>query len=226
MSHKLEQIFPWGRSMEEYIRMFALTSDDLGLRIVGCADGPAGFNSEATNEGATVTSCDPLYQFSTDEIRGRIAAHYDDRIRGAEAKRDQFVWDVIKSPEEMGRLRMAAMEEFLSDYDKGKAEGRYVNESLPSLPFADKEFDLALCSHFLFLYTHCLSLEFHLKCIREMCRVAKEARIFPLLNFNSRASEYAEQVTETLRQEGYEIKIERVQYEFQRGGHTMMRVRK
>ena len=82
--------------------------------------------------------------------------------------------------EELGQLRMAAMEEFLLDYDRGKAEGRYVNAELPNLPFQDHIFDLALCSHFLFLYSSTLDGEFHIAAIREMCRVAHQVRIFPL----------------------------------------------
>jgi hypothetical protein len=44
----LERVVPWGRSFDEYRRMFVLSSDDLRLRILGCADGPASFNAEAT----------------------------------------------------------------------------------------------------------------------------------------------------------------------------------
>jgi hypothetical protein len=36
----LDQVVPWGRSFDEYQRMFALTGADLGL-ILGCGDGPA-----------------------------------------------------------------------------------------------------------------------------------------------------------------------------------------
>ena len=39
----LEQVVPWGRSFDEYCNMFALSSDDLALRILGCGDGPASF---------------------------------------------------------------------------------------------------------------------------------------------------------------------------------------
>jgi hypothetical protein len=64
----------------------------------------------------------------------------------------QFVWDAIPSVEDLGRVRMAAMRGFLEDYEQGKSEGRYVDAELPALPFPDASFDLALCSHLLFLY--------------------------------------------------------------------------
>lgn len=33
--YTLTQVVPWGRSFEDYRRMFALSDDDLTLRIVG-----------------------------------------------------------------------------------------------------------------------------------------------------------------------------------------------
>ena len=67
----------------------------------------------------------------------------------------------ISSVEELGRLRMTSMECFLDDYNVGRKCGRYLAVELPSLPFQDQAFQLALCSHFLFLYSDQFSLEFH-----------------------------------------------------------------
>jgi len=47
---------------------------------------------------------------------------------------------------------MHSMRTFLGDYNLGKRQGRYVDAELPSIAFPNKSFDLALCSHFLFLY--------------------------------------------------------------------------
>jgi hypothetical protein len=101
----LETVVPWGRSFDEYRRMFALSDHDLNGRILGCADGPAAFNAEATRRGARVVSCDPLYAFTADEIRGRIAATAHDIIEQTKHNRDEFVWDEITSIEHLRRLR-------------------------------------------------------------------------------------------------------------------------
>ena len=69
---ELTNVVPWGRSFEEYQGMFGLSEGDLSKRILGCGDGPASFNVEATDRGCQVTSCDPVYQFQADEIRHRI----------------------------------------------------------------------------------------------------------------------------------------------------------
>lgn len=59
---ELANIVPWGRSFEEYRAMFELSEQDLNKRILGCGDGPASFNAEATKRGSKVISCDPVYR--------------------------------------------------------------------------------------------------------------------------------------------------------------------
>ena len=221
----LDQVVPWGRSFDEYRRMFALSDADLALNILGCSDGPAGFNAEATRRGDRVISCDPIYQFTTVELRGRIAATYDQILDQTRRNPDEFIWTTIKSVEELGHVRMEAMRVFLDDYDAGKAEGRYVEAALPALPFADRSFDMALCSHFLFLYTEQLGEDFHRSAIAELCRVARDVRIFPLLALGGKPSPYVGLVADQARAAGHDVVIERVPYEFQRGGNEMMRVR-
>jgi hypothetical protein len=220
----LDQVVPWGRSFEEYQRMFALSDADVRLRILGCADGPASFNAESTRRGTAVISIDPLYRLDTQTIRDRIAATYDQMMEQARRNSQQFVWDTIQSVEELGRIRIQAMDAFLHDYDLGKRQGRYVDAELPSIAFPDKSFDLAVCSHFLFLYTKHLTEAFHRSAILELCRVACEVRIFPLLALDGRTSPYAARVVDDLR-DRWEVSLETVPYQFRRGGNQMMRLR-
>jgi hypothetical protein len=226
MAFKYAEAVPWGRSFDEYRRMFALSDEDLGLRIIGCADGPASFNCEMFRQGRRVVSCDPLYQLSRNQIQERINDTYENIMRQTYQNRDRFVWTTIKTPEDLGKTRLAAMDRFLSDYDDGKPAGRYVIGELPHLPFEAGTFDLALCSHFLFLYSDNLTLEFHRMAVDEMCRVASETRIFPLLNYNAQQSPYVEPLLKDLVKAGYNFSVEKVPYEFQRGGNQMLRVRK
>jgi len=143
----LDQVVPWGRSFDEYQRMFALTHADLDLRILGCGDGPASFNAEATRRGFTVVSLDPIYQWNGAQIQERIAVTRDKVLEQTRNNAGDFVWDSIRSVEELGQIRTAAMQQFLDDYEAGKAQGRYVEGELPTLSFGDGSFDLALCSH-------------------------------------------------------------------------------
>ena len=222
----LDEAVPWGRSFDEYRRMFALTDDDLRGRILGCGDGPASFNAEATRRGTGVTSCDPLYKLSVQQIRERIAATAEEIIEQTRRNRDEFVWTDITSVEHLHKVRRTAMEEFLADYDLSRNEGRYVAAALPLLPFRDRAFDLGICSHFLFLYSKQLGQQFHADAIIELCRVADEVRIFPLLALGGAMSPYVASTSKRLKDVTHAVTMERVPYEFQRGGNEMMRIRK
>jgi hypothetical protein len=222
----LDNIVPWGRSFDEYRRMFALTPDDLARTIVGCADGPASFNAELTRRGGRVTSCDPIYRLQTHQIEQRIAATAGQILDETRRNADEFVWSgEIKSVEQLGETRMSAMRLFLDDYDAGGAEGRYVDAELPQLPFEAVAFELALCSHFLFLYSAQLGEDFHHAALRELCRVAGEVRVFPLVALGGERSPLVEPCAVALQASGHIVSIEAVPYEFQRGADQMMRVR-
>lgn len=175
MAFTLKTAVPWGRSYDEYRAMFSLTDADLSKILLGCGDGPASFNAELTKQGGKIVSFDPVYRFSAKEIKLRIDATYNEVIEQARINRNEFVWNQIKTVDELGSIRMEAMSNFLNDYPNG--DGRYVTGELPLLPFKDKEFDLAVCSHFLFLYSEQFSFEFHIQSIKELCGVASEARI-------------------------------------------------
>ena len=224
MSFKLEHIVPWGRSFDEYVAMFALSETDLRLRLLGCGDGPASFNALLTRRGGRAVSVDPLYRFSLKDVRKRINATYADVMEQTRKNKHQFIWTTIKSVDELGRIRTAAMAEFLSDYPQGFKQGRYVKGELPHLPFTDGKFDLAVCSHLLFLYSEQLSEDFHVASIRELCRVADEVRVFPLLELGAKRSRHLQGVVERLSRRGYSVTICPVSYEFQRGGNQMMRI--
>ena len=224
MPFTLDNVVPWGRSMPEYVAMFALSEQELESRILGCADGPASFNAEMKAQGRRVVSVDPVYRFTAEEIRGRIDATYSTVMEQLRESLDEFVWTRIASPEALGELRMRAMERFLADYPRGKEEGRYLAAGLPDLPFEEGAFDLALCSHFLFLYSDQLSAEFHCRAIREMLRVAREVRVFSLLTLGCRRSPHVESVCRDLRNSDRSWEIKTVDYEFQRGGDRMLRI--
>jgi hypothetical protein len=204
--------------------MFALTDDELGKKILGCGDGPASFNAEATRRGSNVISCDPIYRFDVDQIRERIAATYEVVLAQTRRNEHEFVWSVIRSVDELGHTRMAAMNDFLRDYAEGKAQGRYVDAELPAIPYADMSFDIAICSHLLFLYTAQLGEEFHRSAIRELCRLAPDVRVFPLLALGGAPSPFVNSIVAELPEHGFDVSIEEVRYEFQRGGNKMMRI--
>ena len=60
----------------------------------------------------------------------------------------------------------------------------------------------ALCSHLLFTYSKQLSATFHIQAVIEMYRVAREIRIFPLLDMNGQPSRHVPAVCEVLNGQG------------------------
>lgn len=223
---KLDSIVPWGRSFDEYVRMLDLRPHELTLKILDCAGGPSSFNAEMHERGHRVVSCDPLYAFPVAAIAQRISETLSRILDATRANRHNFLWRDFPSPNALAEARKAAMDKFLQDLPIGLSEGRYCTDELPTLSFPDSRFDLALCSHFLFTYSSLLGLELHLASIREMCRVAAEARIFPLVEqFANGRSPLLAQVIEKLRAEGYRCEIRRVPYEFQIGGNEMLSAR-
>jgi hypothetical protein len=226
MVFQLSQVVPWGRSFADYVDMFGLTAEDLERSILDCAGGPASFNATMHRQGKRVISCDPIYQFSAEDIAQRIDETCPTIVAGLHENHDWFVWsDAIPTPEALAEQRLATMGEFLTDFSQGAIEGRYVVAELPSLPFADRTFGLALCSHLLFTYSAQLSLEFHQAAIAELARVAGEVRIFPLLeNYRIERSPHVQPTIAFLQAQGLQVEIVTTTYEFQRGGNELLRV--
>lgn len=220
MGFTLDKVVPC--SYDEYVSMFNFAQTDPELRILGCGDGPAGFNATLTERGGNVISVDPIYIYGMEQIKARITETYPTVMSQLRKKQDDYVWETIASPEQLGSLRMGAMETFLDDYDAGKRERRYIAGELPSLPFQSQAFDIALSSHFLLLYSSHPSAEFHLQSLLEMLQVSHEVRVFPLLTLDGAPSPHLHFLCEHLAKRGFIAEARRVPYEFQHGGNEML----
>ena len=222
MAMKLGKVVPFGRSLDEYVHMFDLTPGDLRGNILGVADGPASFNAELSQRPGNVTSVDPLYEFSADAIKAQFYRVVDNIIDQVKASPDDWVWSYHDSPEKLRNARINVIETFAKDFVKGKIAGRYITGALPRLPFKDGRFDLALCSHFLFLYSGHFDAGFHYASLREMLRVAGEVRVFPLVTLMADKSLHLDTVSRRLVDEGFHVSVRKSGYELQRGGNEMM----
>ncbi len=222
---KLEKVVPWGRNINEYRAMFMLSDDDMKKRIAGFGDGPASLNRQASAAGSEVTSFDPVYGFSAQELRARISEVRDIIIAQMRENSENYVWDKIKSVEELEKIRMSAMEMFLEDFEQGKREGRYVCHELPErIPCEDMSFDIGLSSHFLLMYDS-LGYDFHIAAISEMLRVCREVRIFPLCDLDSKATKLTEKVIGYFSRD-FRTEILKTDYLFQKGADKMLRIRR
>ena len=224
MSFKLNSVVPWGRNLDEYRTMFMLDDADMKKKIAGFGDGPASFNCEATRMGCSVTSFDPIYRFTCEQLSDRI-----NEVRAVVMKQmaenvDNYVWTKIKSLDELEHVRMSAMERFLEDYDKGRREGRYIPYELPEkLPYDENTFDIGLSSHFLLMYTS-LGYDFHIAAMTEMLRVYREISVFPIVDLDGKESSMANDVISYF-EKSHIVEVRKTQYEFQKSENMMLTIK-
>jgi hypothetical protein len=224
MAVHFDQIVPWGRSRAEYELMFDLSAPDLAGGVLDCGGGPSSFTAELSACGFRAVSVDPIYAFSGSEIRARFEVIVDSMLSQVRATPGDWTWSYHRSPDDLLATRRTALERFLADYESGLHEGRYHVGELPSLPFAPASFGLALCSHLLFLYSDLLTEDFHIRAVRELCRVAREVRIFPLLTLSRKPSPHLAAVRSALLADGWSSEVVSVNYELQRGGNQMLKI--
>ena len=221
MAFTLNNVVPWGRNINEYRQMFQLDDECMHKKIADFGGGPSSFNCEADRLGYSVTSFDPIYQFSKEDLEQRIKEVRVTVMQQMRENMDNYVWTNMKSLEELEKIRMSAMQLFLSDYQKGLQEKRYVYHELPEkLPYMDDTFDIGLSSHFLLMYTS-LGFDFHIKAMTEMLRVCKEIRIFPIVDLDANKTELIKNVIDYFKKD-YNVEIRQTEYEFQKGGNKML----
>ena len=202
--------------------MFSLEESDLALSTLGCADGPASVNAELHQQEKNYVSLDPIYQFSAKQIEKRIEETALVIAEQLEENRTDYLWGYYESPQRLVQIRRMAMDVFLADFAQQRSAGRYITGALPNLPFGDRAFELALCSHCLFSYSAQLDEDFHCQAILEMTRVAREVRIFPLLEINGERSRHLDGVLNFLKGKNLSWEIVSVDYEFQTDGNQLL----
>ncbi|TSB45961.1 SAM-dependent methyltransferase [Alkalicoccobacillus porphyridii] len=219
----LEKIVFIGRTFDEYMSMFDLSLEEMkGKKILDCPAGACSFTAEGNNKGLQVTACDIAYRFATEDIAKKGEHDIEHAMRHVEQAKDRYVWSYFKDVEDLKRTRLYAFNTFVQD--RLVNQERYIYTELPSIPFADKSFELLLSAHFLFMYDDRLSYSFHLDTIKEFLRVAKEVRIFPLINLEGKRSVHINKMVAELSEYGVKAEEQRVSYEFQSGGHTILKL--
>lgn len=184
---RLRSVAFFGRTLAEYLRMFALEFGDLhGQKILDVASGPGSFVAEALASGLDATGCDPMYSHDAATIVGQGKADID-------ACREQIRKNpgvlVYRDIDEFYRDKYAALERFAADFRQRSGESRYVAGALPELPFEDRAFDLVLSANFLMVYAPLqdggmhdgteFGLDFHRQAFRELARVTRRGLRVP-----------------------------------------------
>lgn len=214
----------WGHGLDDYQEMFALSKEDLKGRILEFASGPSAFNAELHAQGKDVVSCDPLFSLDKDTLYSKSVLVFADRAQQLKAHDRQFNFSAHGDLPKLLTQRKTGMELFFTDYIKGKQENRYIPLRDFPLPFADFSFNLALCSHYLFGELDNQDLSFHLQVLKELARVAKEVRVFPLIDRDGQPSPFLGPVLLALQQEDYGVEVKSIPYRLQNQGNAMLKI--
>lgn len=220
----MRKLVLWGHDVDEYREMFALSLADLHTRILEYGCGANAVNVELHDKAALVKSCDPLFNLDKATLSTQVSLAFEDMVARVTEEQDTFDFSHYGGLEALIARRRHGMETFFSDYEKGKEEQRYLAIGDHSLPFADFTFDFAISSHYLFADLDAQDIDFHMQAIRELARVAKEVRMFPLIDRYGQPSPYLGPVLLGLQQEGYGVEVREVKYYLQPKGNAMLRV--
>ena len=222
----LDKVVLLGRTLDEYRRYFALDLESLrGKKVLDVASGVGSFCAEAQAAGLSVTAFDAIYELPADEIEShciRDLDHILDAVRDLKTYR----WDFYKSPENLRGFRERAYKTFLADYRRDEP-GRYVRGRLPTLPFADGQFDLTLVSYFMFVYEDQFDYEFHRQSVLEIMRVTRgEARFYPVVTFEAKRSSYIDRLQKDRELKHLAFELVQTDFEFLLNSNYYLRVSK
>lgn len=186
----------WGRTLDEYFKMFGLDNSYVKAKILSIADGPSTFNLEMQQLGGKVTSIDPIYNLNSEELKITFAKSYQFNKDLFYNNKQNFSFKTDNEIEVLLNKRQDTFETFLQDFEQHKSN--YLFGQLPQIDFPDNSFDLCLCSNLLFIFDHIFNADFHINSIKEMLRVAKEVRVFPIYNIDGVQSNYLSDITNYL----------------------------
>ncbi|GLU48642.1 class I SAM-dependent methyltransferase [Nocardiopsis ansamitocini] len=209
------------RSYDEYRAMFALTDEDLSQRVLDCPGGAADFTAVASARGGDALAVDPQYALGRD-LGPLVLREIQYKHADLAATADAHVWTWFGDADRYTRLRLRSARTFSADL--ATRPERYLAAALPSLPFADRSFDLVLSSHLLFSYGATLDEAFHLAALLELARVArKQVRLFPVvLHTSNRPYPALDRLRQRLHDSTIPTRLEPVGYEFQPGGNQVL----
>ncbi len=218
----LDRIAFIGRTFREYFRIFDLDYGMLKGRVLDCPGGASSFAAECAKMGYDVRACDILYGIGPGRLIEKGSGDTAYALEQAYKVKDLYDWGSYGSAEEHAAERFHALKLFSEDFQGSGMGRRYIAGELPRLPFKDSSFSLALSSHFLFLYGDRMDFKFHLDCLRELLRVARHVRVYPLVGTDGK--EYADMdgLLRELRASGAHARVRHTPFRFMQGADRIL----
>lgn len=211
----------WVYDLEDYKSMFALTEHDLSCKILDYPGKISCFNAEMHALGHdNVVSADAYYDLAPMDM----VKHVDYVIQELAEKWNQLLESCFENEErETASLQNKwnqYAQKFLADYSDGVKAGRYLFARLPQFPFESHQFDLALCSDLLNMKNGDLLTDV----VFELTRVAREVRVFPLLNAQGKVADELGPTLLALQESNVGLEVRQVPYKIHAKENAMLRL--
>ncbi|MCE9620208.1 MAG: hypothetical protein K8R92_09900 [Planctomycetes bacterium] len=209
----LDRMQFFGRLAGDYHAMFGVTLDALkGRRVLDCPAGPSSFVAEAVAAGVHAVGVDPLFVHNADELRRRCEEDIAYTLKAMAAHGGAYTdLDLAAYADN----KHAALKIFLGDFQQDRSASRYINASLPRLPFKDESFDHTFTAHLLVTYSDPASggilpdspftEQWHHDSVMELLRVTKRSmHLYPTTTRTSpaRRHPYIESLVAKLQKQG------------------------
>ncbi len=225
---KLDHIVTIGRRFFEYNSFFLLDELDPPYeKILDVGGGVSSFTYEAVERGFEVMSVDPIYAFDHYKLKRKCEEDIEYTIRNLEKTSHMINWGKpIEDFDHLRHSRQTSYRMFLDDFKENR--WRYLDAQFPYTPFIVRDnFTTSLVSHLLFIYDNHISYDTHVSIIKEILRVtSKEVRIYPLINFNFKTSEFVGRIMKDPVFAGVSFELRPIEYMFLKGADKMMIIKK
>ena len=214
----------WGHHLDEYTDMFDLSELSFTMRFLEYQSGPSAFQAELRQQAAYLVSYDSWFSLDKAALANEILTSFDARLTQITARQHEFDLRRYGTLEDLVAYRRVGVKKFLQDYELGHTEGRYLSVPSGALPFEHFFYDFALSAHHFFSLVVPQTVDYHVQKIRELARVAKEVRIFPLVDANGIPSPLLGPVLLALQHDNYGVEVRDVSYHLQPKGNAMLRI--
>jgi hypothetical protein len=208
-----------GWDIAAYQKMFALTEEDLNKKIIELHSGLNSFNATQHQKNRHVVSIDTLYHQSLLDLQVWEQTEFSILLHNVAAHPEQYT---LTDEQQLWVQHRQVTDVFFADYEQGKREGRYLPAVPPELNAKQPLFDLLL-AHELFLSEYDSVTEFE-KHVHQLLTYAEEVRIFPVYDLEGHTHALLAPLLLILQQQGLGVELRKVDYEWQKGAHVMLRI--
>lgn len=212
----------WAYNLADYESFFALTEQDKQGKILDCNAGATCFTAQMRRAGKEVIAFDPLYRLPLNELKAVFEQAKRDLCTKIHIQLKYDQWAHYFTLQEIQEMQEENIATFFEHFEKEK--NYYCSDNLLDLPFEDQTFDLALCANFLCDTNYSPDFMGFINNIKTLARIAKEVRVFPLLDKDHEVSSYLPPFVADF-QKDYILDIQEVPFDLQQNATEVLSIK-